>query len=104
MLDGSNSIGSSFTWTIVSGDPTSIDGSTNSETLNVSPLFNTTYRLTVRDATGLCERSDMVTVIVDVNLNPVADASAPSEPVCAGYSVTLDAGGSTPPQVILWLT
>ncbi|MCB9325536.1 MAG: PKD domain-containing protein, partial [Lewinellaceae bacterium] len=97
VLDGSNSIGSSFTWTIVSGDPTSIDGSTNSETLNVSPLFNTTYRLTVRDATGLCERSDMVTVIVDVNLNPVADASAPSEPVCAGYSVTLDAGGSTPP-------
>ncbi|MGB3545762.1 MAG: SdrD B-like domain-containing protein, partial [Saprospiraceae bacterium] len=97
VLDGSNSVGSSFNWTIVSGDPTSVDGSTSSETLSVSPLFNTTYRLTVRDATGICERVDDVQVIVDVNLNPVADAVVDRDFYCQGSSIILDGSQSTSP-------
>lgn len=97
LIDGSNSVGSSFNWTIVSGDPTSIDGSSNSQTLSASPLFETVYRLTVRDATGICFRSDDMVVQVDVNLNPTADAAVAEALYCSGATVTLDGGGSQSP-------
>ncbi len=96
-IDGSASIGTDYTWTIVSGDPTSIDGSNQSQVLNVSPLFTTVYRLTVKDATGICEKVDEVTVNVDVSLNPTAVAMVAESQYCAGQTVTLDGSSSQPP-------
>jgi uncharacterized repeat protein (TIGR01451 family) len=96
-LDGSNSIGNDFNWTILSGDPTSIDGGSNSATIDVSPLFNTTYQLTVRDASGVCVRSDEVTITIDVDQNPTADAAVAESEYCTGADVILDASGSAAP-------
>ncbi len=96
-IDGSASVGTDYTWTIVSGDPTSIDGSNKSQVLDVSPLFTTVYRLTVKDATGICEVIDEVTVNVDVSLNPTAVATVAQSQYCAGQTVTLDGSSSQPP-------
>ena len=97
VLDGSNSVGTSFSWSIVTGDPTSIDGSTESQTLDVSPLFNTVYQLAVRDASGVCVRTDEVEVIIDVDQSPVADAVVAEELYCSGLLFTLDGSGSAAP-------
>src|SRR5690606_38167664 len=71
-LNGQGPAGGNFSWTIISGDPTSIDGGANQADLSVSPLFTTVYRLTV--SKNGCVRTDDVTVFVNVSLNPVANA------------------------------
>ena len=72
ILDGSGTIGANYTWTFEAGDPTSIDAGAGSEDADVSPIVTTTYRLTVTQ--NGCERVDFVTVVVDVDNNPTADA------------------------------
>src|SRR5690606_13884076 len=87
--------GGNFSWTIVSGDRTSIDGGVNLADLSVSPLFTTVYRLTV--SKNGCVRTDDVTVFVNVSLNPVANAGNPLE-ICSEINTTI--GGNptgTPP-------
>ncbi len=96
-IDASNSVGTSYNWVVATGDPTSIDGSTTSQTITVSPLFLTTYQLTVRDASGICVRVDDVRVTVDVNLNPVANATVSDNFYCQGSTLTLDASGTLAP-------
>ncbi|WP_090173259.1 SdrD B-like domain-containing protein, partial [Neolewinella agarilytica] len=97
VLDGTNSIGNSFAWTVISGDPTAIKGSNNSETIDVQPLFNTVFRLTVRDATGLCSASSDISVDIDVDQNPTAGAEVAEELYCAGSTFVLDGSSSEPP-------
>lgn len=94
-LNGQGPTGGNFSWTVVSGDPTSIDGGASSPDLTVSPLFTTVYRLTV--SKNGCVRTDDVTVFVNVSLNPIADAGDPLE-ICSGVTTTI--GGNptgTPP-------
>ena len=96
ILDGRDSQGNGFLWEVVEGDPTSIDlGGTASEA-TVSPLTTTTYRLKVDDVANNCTKVDEVTVFVDVNLNPIADAGD-IQSICQGDKVTLDATGSSAP-------
>ncbi|MBK8079307.1 MAG: PKD domain-containing protein [Saprospiraceae bacterium] len=95
VLNGQGPSGGNFSWTVVSGDPTSIDGGAASPNLNVSPLFTTVYKLTVSQ--NGCVRTDEVTVFVNVSLNPIANAGNPLE-ICSG--VTTMIGGNptgTPP-------
>ena len=73
-LDGSGTQGGNYTWTVVSGDPTSIDNGANSEDVLVSPIVTTKYLLTVTQ--NGCTRSDEVVVSINVNKNPIADAGA----------------------------
>jgi len=94
-LDGGGTPGGNYTWTVVSGDPTSIDNGSNSEDVLVSPLVTTTYLLTVTQ--NGCTRTDEVVVSIDVNKNPTADAGS-NEEVCHGEDIEI--GGSptgTPP-------
>jgi hypothetical protein len=95
VLNGQGPSGGNFSWTVVSGDPTSIDGGAGSPNLNVSPLFTTVYKLTVSQ--NGCVRTDEVTVFVNVSLNPIANAGNPLE-ICSGVITTI--GGNptgTPP-------
>ncbi len=68
-------------------------GSLNGNSVNVSPATTTSYTVTASDAvTGCSTTSSPVTVSV---LPVGADATAtPSTPVCAGTSVTLNAGAT----------
>ncbi|MDF1694848.1 MAG: SdrD B-like domain-containing protein, partial [Saprospiraceae bacterium] len=72
LLDGSGTPGGNYTWSVESGDITSIDNGQNSEDVLVSPLFTTVYKLVVTQ--NGCTRTDFVTVTIDVNKNPIADA------------------------------
>jgi trimeric autotransporter adhesin len=95
IINGQGPSGGNFSWTVVSGDPTSIDGGGSSPNLNVSPLFTTVYRLTVSQ--NGCVRTDEVTVFVNVSLNPIANAGNPLN-ICSGVTTTI--GGNptgTPP-------
>ncbi|MGG9972476.1 SdrD B-like domain-containing protein [Ferruginibacter sp. SUN002] len=94
-IAGNGPVGANFTWTVVAGDPTSIDNGANSKTVSVSPLVTTTYRLTVTQ--NGCTRTDEIVVFVNVNKNPTADAGQ-NKTTCAGVPVTI--GGNptgTPP-------
>ena len=62
--------GASFNWT-----PTQyIQGSSTTSSVLVAPPVTTNFVLTVTDPINGCSRKDTVTVIVDVAVNPVADA------------------------------
>jgi SdrD B-like domain/PKD domain len=92
---GAGPIGATYSWTVVSGDPTSIDNGTNQSSVLVSPLVTTVYQLTVSQ--GGCTRIDQVTVSVNVNKNPIANAG-PNKLTKVGTPVVI--GGSptgTPP-------
>ena len=94
-LVGSGPLGSNYSWTVVSGDPTSIDNGANQSSVLVSPLVTTTYQLTVSQ--NGCTRIDQVTVFINVNKNPVANAG-PNKVTLINTPVTI--GGSptgTPP-------
>jgi hypothetical protein len=94
-LVGGGPAGSSYSWTVVSGDPTSIDNGANQSSVLVSPLVTTVYRLTVSQ--NGCTRIDDVTVSINVNKNPTANAG-PNKRTIIGVPVTI--GGSptgTPP-------
>ncbi len=71
-LNGTGPAGSNYSWTVIAGDPTSIDNGANQASVLVSPLVTTTYQLTVTQ--NGCTRTDQVTVFINVNKNPVADA------------------------------
>ncbi len=90
ILDGSGPGSADFSWSVVSGDPTSIDGGVDSEDLSVSPLVTTVYQLTVSQ--NGCTRIDQVTVEVNTNLNPVADAGG-NKSVCIEQDLVI---GGTP--------
>ena len=96
-LDGVDSQGNGYLWTIVSGDPTSIDLGGTATQATVSPLVTTTYKLQVDDVANNCTKVDEVTVFVDVRFNPIADAGGPSVTICEGDKITLDGSGSLPP-------
>lgn len=86
-LQGSG--GSSYLWSPV-------DGLSDPEIANpiASPNVTTTYLLVVKDATGVCEGSDEVTVTVN-EIPTVAISTVPSNSnVCVGNSsITLTASG-----------
>jgi hypothetical protein len=71
-LTGTGPTGATYSWVVLSGDPTSIDNGVNQSSVLVSPLVTTTYQLTVSQ--NGCTRVDQVTVFINVNKNPVADA------------------------------
>lgn len=75
---------SGYTWT----DPVGTIGSGSSVT--VSPTVTTTYTVTT---SATCPATQTVTVTV--NPLPVITFSPPNPTICAGYSVTIDAGPST---------
>ncbi|MEQ1553672.1 MAG: SdrD B-like domain-containing protein, partial [Ferruginibacter sp.] len=94
-LTGSGPAGSTYSWTVVSGDPTSIDNGASQASALVSPLSTTTYMLTVTQ--NGCTRTDQVIVNIDVNKNPTANAG-PNKTTLLGTPVVI--GGSptgTPP-------
>ncbi|MFZ1705526.1 MAG: SdrD B-like domain-containing protein [Saprospiraceae bacterium] len=94
-INGQGPVGGNFSWTVVSGDPTSIDSGSNTADLSVSPLFTTVYKLTVSQ--NGCVRTDEVTVFVNVSLNPIADAGNPMN-ICGDVATII--GGNptgTPP-------
>lgn len=88
-LNGSGPAGANYTWTVVAGDPTSIDNGGNQANVLVSPLVTTVYRLTVTQ--NGCTRTDEVTVTTNVNNNPTANAGN-NATTCAGVAILL--GGS----------
>ncbi|MBK9151772.1 MAG: carboxypeptidase regulatory-like domain-containing protein [Saprospiraceae bacterium] len=95
LIPGQGPPGATFKWTVIAGDPTSIDNGANSATVEVSPLVTTTYRLTVTQ--NGCVRTADITVIVNVNYNPIADAGQNAF-ICAGENFVI--GGNptgTPP-------
>jgi len=96
-LDASDSQGNGYLWTVVTGDPTSIDLGGTATAATVSPLVTTTYKLQVDDVANNCTKVDEVTVFVDVRFNPIADAGGPSITICEGDKITLDGSGSLPP-------
>ncbi|WP_425412738.1 SdrD B-like domain-containing protein, partial [Lewinella cohaerens] len=75
-------IGAIYTWSPDNGTLTDI---TSAQPV-ASPLVTTTYTMTV--TLNNCTRTDEVTVVVDPDLNPVADAGDDLL-VCAGTEVTL---------------
>ena len=97
VLDASDSQGNGYLWTVVNGDPGSIDIGGTAVAATVSPLVTTTYRLQVDDVANNCTRVDEVTVFVDVRFNPIADAGGPTITICEGDIITLDGSGSLPP-------
>ncbi|MEM1326336.1 MAG: PKD domain-containing protein, partial [Bacteroidota bacterium] len=98
-LDGSNSSGTQYLWTVVSGDQSSIDTDPTQVTIDVSPDETTTYRLTVTDAFDVCDDTDDVTVTIDEDENPTASAMVAQnqDEFCTGETVTLDASDSAAP-------
>jgi hypothetical protein len=88
-LNGSGPAGANYSWTVVSGDPTSIDNGASQANVLVSPLVTTVYRLIVTQ--NGCTRTDEVTVTTNVNNNPTANAGT-GFTTCAGVGVVL--GGS----------
>jgi protocatechuate 3,4-dioxygenase beta subunit len=94
-LNGSGPLNSTYSWIVIAGDPTSIDNGANASSVLVSPLVTTTFQLTVSQ--NGCTRVDQVTVFINVNKNPVADAG-PNRTTLIGTPVVI--GGSptgTPP-------
>jgi protocatechuate 3,4-dioxygenase beta subunit len=94
-INGSGPLNSTYSWIVIAGDPTSIDNGANASSILVSPLTTTTYQLTVSQ--NGCTKIDQVTVFINVNKNPVADAGS-NKTVLLGSSVVI--GGSptgTPP-------
>ena len=87
---GGGPAGATYSWAIISGDPTSIDNGANQANIAVSPLVATVYQLTVTQ--NGCTRTDQVTVFINVNRNPTADAGA-NKQICLGTSVVI---GGTP--------
>ncbi len=85
-INGTGPTGANYTWTVVSGDPTSIDNGGNQANVLVSPLVTTVYRLTVTQ--NGCTRTDEVTVTTNVNNNPTANAGN-NVTTCAGVAVLL---------------
>jgi SdrD B-like domain/PKD domain len=88
-LVGSGPINGTYSWTVIAGDPTSIDNGANQSSVLVSPLSTTTYQLTVSQ--NGCVRIDQVTVVINVNKNPTADAG-PDKTTLVGTPVVI--GGS----------
>jgi protocatechuate 3,4-dioxygenase beta subunit len=98
-VTGTGPLGASYSWAVVSGDPTSIDNGANQSTAAVSPLSTTVYRLTVTQ--NGCSRTALITVNVDVNRNPIANAGTDKTtligtPVQIGGSPTGTAPVSSP--------
>ena len=98
-LAGTGPLGSNYSWIVVSGDPTSIDNGANQSSILVSPLSTTVYQLTVSQ--NGCTRTSQVTVFINVNKNPVADAGPNkvtliNTPVVIGGSPTGTAPLATP--------
>jgi len=68
-------------------------GLSNSNIANpvASPLFTTTYTVTVSNGMNCSETDD---IIITVNPNPFVNITASLNPVCAGHSTTLTANGA----------
>ncbi|MCB0559738.1 MAG: hypothetical protein KDD09_12385, partial [Phaeodactylibacter sp.] len=94
-----SSVFGNYLWTVQSGDFGSIDFGANTISPTVSPQLTTVYELRVTDPVNNCFRVDFVTVTVDVDLNPIADATVNDSEVCVGTQVTLDASGSQAPPL-----
>jgi len=95
-LDASDSQGNGYLWSVVTGDPTSLDLGGSSNMATVSPLVTTTYELKVDDGPNGCTKVDAVTIFVDVNFNPIADAGEPAT-ICENGMIMLDGTGSQSP-------
>jgi protocatechuate 3,4-dioxygenase beta subunit len=95
-LNGSGPLNSTYSWVVISGDPTSIDNGANASSIVVSPLSTTTYQLTVSQ--NGCTKIDQVTVFINVNKNPIADAGA-NKIILLGSSVAVGGSpsGTAPP-------
>ncbi|MBK7807585.1 MAG: PKD domain-containing protein [Saprospiraceae bacterium] len=96
LIQGSGPLGANFSWTVIAGDPTSIDNGQFSSGVSVSPTVTTTYRLTVTQ--NGCTRIDDITVVVNVNYNPIADAGN-NQAFCAEgtYLIGGNPTGTPPP-------
>lgn len=87
---GGSPSGTGGTGTLTYGwTPSSGLSSTSNANPTAQPSSTQTYQLTVSDVNG-CQDTDTIRVIV--NANPVADAGASSQTICAGSSASL--GGS----------
>jgi PKD repeat protein len=85
-------IGSSATLSASGGTSYSwMPGGATTSSITISPAANTTYTVTVTNASG-CMRSDAVNV--NVNNLPVADAGV-DQAICAGSNASLTASGGT---------
>ena len=71
-INGSGPAGALYNWAVIAGDPTSIDNGLTSQSVVVSPLVTTVYQLTVTQ--NGCTRTDQITVFINVNKNPIANA------------------------------
>jgi hypothetical protein len=94
-INGSGPVGATYNWNVVIGDPTSIDNGANQQSVLVSPLQTTVYQLTVTQ--NGCTRTDQITVFINVNKNPIANAG-PNKVVTVNHPIAI--GGSptgTPP-------
>ncbi len=93
--NGSGPVGSTYSWTVIAGDPTSITNGANQSTVLVTPNQTTTYQLTVTQ--NGCTRTDQVVVFINVNKKPTANAG-PDKITLVGTGVSI--GGNptgTPP-------
>ncbi len=86
--------GATFSWT-----PTQyILGSSSASSVLVNPPVTTNFILTVTDPINGCTRKDTVTVIVDVAVNPVADAGTDKTLPVASVPDTVRLGGPNTTQ------
>jgi gliding motility-associated-like protein len=84
-------IGESTQLTVVGGSIFLWSNGATSSSVNVSPVVNTSYAVTVSSSSGC---ADTVAVTVNVNALPVADAGA-DDTICNGAAATLTASGGT---------
>src|SRR5690606_8924985 len=83
-------VGENITLTASGGVSYSWNTGDNSASINVSPIVNTTYDVTITDAKG-CTAATSETITV--NTQPVAAITPASPTICSGESVTLTASG-----------
>jgi hypothetical protein len=98
-INGSGPAGASYNWTVLAGDNGSIDIGATQQSVVVSPLQTTVYQLTVTQ--NGCTRTDQITVFINVNKNPTADAGpnkivTVNHPILIGGNPTGMAPATTP--------
>jgi len=101
ILDGSNSTSTAnYKWTVVSGDFESINtGQDQTNMPGVKPKVDSVYELTVTDPIDGCTSTDQVFVDVEIDLNPIASATA-TLINCDTGEIELNAASTMPPPLV----